>query len=70
MVLTPGGRFSKEIPGLVTLADALAEGGIRVLTWDRPNCGHSQVQFYGQSESTCAPRRCVDFSRPSTPGHA
>jgi 2-hydroxy-6-oxonona-2,4-dienedioate hydrolase len=51
MVLTPGGRFSKEIPGLVTLADALAEGGMRVLTWDRPNCGHSQVQFYGQSES-------------------
>jgi pimeloyl-ACP methyl ester carboxylesterase len=51
MVVTPGGRFSKEVPGLQTLAAALVEGGMRVLIWDRPNCGESQVQFYGQSES-------------------
>jgi pimeloyl-ACP methyl ester carboxylesterase len=51
MVLTPGGRFSKEIPGLRPLADALAEGGMRVLIWDRPNCGESDVQLYGQTES-------------------
>jgi pimeloyl-ACP methyl ester carboxylesterase len=51
IVLTPGGRFSKEIPGLRPLADALAEGGLRVLLWDRPNCGESDVQFYRQTES-------------------
>ena len=27
------------------------KGGYRVLLWDRPNCGKSDVQFYGQSES-------------------
>ena len=51
IALTPGGRFSKEIPGLRPLADALVDGGYRVLLWDRPNCGASDVQFYGQSES-------------------
>lgn len=51
IVLTPGGRFSKDIPGLRPLAEALVEGGHRVLLWDRPNCGASDVQFYGQSES-------------------
>ncbi|KAA8970011.1 alpha/beta hydrolase [Mycobacterium sp.] len=51
IVLTPGGRFSKEIPGLRPLAEALVAGGYRVLLWDRPNCGASDVQFYGPSES-------------------
>ena len=51
IALTPGGRFSKDIPGLRPLAEALVEGGYRVLLWDRPNCGKSDVQFYGQSES-------------------
>jgi len=51
IVLTPGGRTSKENPGLRNLAQALADGGYRVLLWDRPNCGKSDVQFYGQSES-------------------
>ncbi len=51
VVLTPGGRFSKDIPGLRPLAQALADGGLRVLIWDRPNCGASDVQFYGRSES-------------------
>ena len=51
IVLTPGGRFSKDIPGLRPLAEALCAGGMRVLLWDRPNCGQSDVQFYGQTES-------------------
>jgi 2-hydroxy-6-oxonona-2,4-dienedioate hydrolase len=51
IALTPGGRFSKDIPGLRPLAQALVKGGYRVLLWDRPNCGKSDVQFYGQSES-------------------
>ena len=51
IALTPGGRFSKDIDGLRPLAQALVKGGYRVLLWDRPNCGKSDVQFYGQSES-------------------
>jgi pimeloyl-ACP methyl ester carboxylesterase len=51
IVLTPGGRFSKDIPGLRPLAEALVAGGMRVLLWDRPNCGQSDVQFYGRTES-------------------
>ena len=33
------------------MAQALVKGGYRVLLWDRPNCGKSDVQFYGKSES-------------------
>lgn len=51
LVLTPGGRFSKDHAGARPLAEALAAGGMRVLIWDRPNCGTSDVQFYGETES-------------------
>jgi 2-hydroxy-6-oxonona-2,4-dienedioate hydrolase len=51
IVLTPGGRFSKEVPGLRPLAQALVDGGMRVLLWDRPNTGLSDVRFEGASES-------------------
>ena len=51
IALTPGGRFSKDIPGLRPLAETLVEGGYRVLLWDRPELRASDVQFYGQSES-------------------
>lgn len=50
-VITPGGRFSKDYPGVRELAQALAEHGNRVLIWDRPNCGASDVCFGGPSES-------------------
>jgi len=51
VVLTPGGRFSKDYGGVHELAYALADGGKRVLLWDRPNCGRSDVQLYGRTES-------------------
>ncbi|MGW5071828.1 alpha/beta fold hydrolase [Rhodococcus sp. NPDC004095] len=51
VVLTPGGRFGMDVPGLRPLAQALVDGGYSVLLWDRPNCGDSDVQFYGVSES-------------------
>jgi pimeloyl-ACP methyl ester carboxylesterase len=51
VVVTPGGRFSKDFGGVHELAYALADGGKRVLLWDRPNCGRSDVQLYGRSES-------------------
>ncbi|HEY6623626.1 MAG TPA: alpha/beta hydrolase [Acidimicrobiales bacterium] len=50
-VLTPGGRFSKDTPGLRQLAEALAGAGKQVLIWDRPNTGASDVVFTGPSES-------------------
>ncbi len=50
-VLTPGGRFSKDTPGIRDLAQSLAAHGNRVLIWDRPNTGGSDVCFTGSSES-------------------
>jgi pimeloyl-ACP methyl ester carboxylesterase len=50
-VLTPGGRFSKDTPGIRPLAQELAAQGQRVLIWDRPNTGASSVCFTGSSES-------------------
>jgi pimeloyl-ACP methyl ester carboxylesterase len=50
-VITPGGRFSKDSPGVRELAGALAAQGNRVLIWDRPNCGESEVCFEGENES-------------------
>lgn len=50
-VVTPGGRFSKDYRGVRPFAEALAAGGKRVLIWDRPNCGVSDVQIFGDSES-------------------
>lgn len=49
--ITPGGRFSKDTPGIRELARELADSGFRVLIWDRPNCGESDVAFTGESES-------------------
>lgn len=50
-VITPGGRDGKDSPGVRELATALAERGNRVLVWDRPNTGESDVCFTGSSES-------------------
>jgi 2-hydroxy-6-oxonona-2,4-dienedioate hydrolase len=50
LVLTPGGRFSMEYPGVRPLAERLADH-YQVLLWDRPNTGQSDVKFTGDSES-------------------
>lgn len=50
-VITPGGRFSRHYPGVRELALDLAALGNRVLIWDRPNTGESDVCFAGSSES-------------------
>jgi pimeloyl-ACP methyl ester carboxylesterase len=51
VAITPGGRFSKDAIGVPQLGQALAEAGLRVLLWDRPNCGASDLHFAGPSES-------------------
>ncbi|MFV2177059.1 alpha/beta fold hydrolase [Actinomadura sp. LOL_016] len=50
-VVTPGGRAGRDAPGVRELAAALAAHGNRVLVWDRPNTGESDVCFTGVSES-------------------
>jgi pimeloyl-ACP methyl ester carboxylesterase len=49
--ITPGGRFSKDAPGVRELAEELARHGQQVVIWDRPNTGASDVHFGGASES-------------------
>jgi pimeloyl-ACP methyl ester carboxylesterase len=51
IALTPGGRFPLDTPGLRNLAEKLAAGGRRVLIWDRPNCGSSDLNFDADTES-------------------
>jgi pimeloyl-ACP methyl ester carboxylesterase len=51
-IITAGGRYSKDSPGLRELAENLAAGGMKALIWDRPNCGESDVCFIGDSEWT------------------
>jgi pimeloyl-ACP methyl ester carboxylesterase len=51
IAITPGGRFSKDTPGVRPLAEALAAAGKRVLIWDRPNTGGSDICFDGATES-------------------
>ncbi len=51
VAITPGGRFSKDVTGVPELGRLLATEGFRVLLWDRPNCGKSDLHFTGPSES-------------------
>lgn len=50
-VITPGGRFTKEAPGVRELAEVLADRGQKAVVWDRPNTGESDICFDGSSES-------------------
>src|ERR1700694_3400930 len=62
-VLTPGGRFSKDTPGIRQLAEGLAANGKQVLIWDRPNTGASDVCFTGASESEMQADRLAGLLR-------
>jgi pimeloyl-ACP methyl ester carboxylesterase len=62
-VITPGGRFSKDDPGLREMAEDLAAAGNRALIWDRPNTGASSVCFDGDSESTMQADVLADLIR-------
>ncbi len=61
VILTPGGRFAKEYPGVPQLAQQLVKGGLRVLLWDRPNCGGSDISFEGCSESVMHAETLVEL---------
>ncbi len=51
VVITPGGRFPRDTQGVPQMAEMLANSGRRVLLWDRPNCGGSDICFDAPSES-------------------
>lgn len=51
IVLTPGGRYPRDTAGVPELGRLLANGGFRVLLWDRPGCGASDIAFTAPSES-------------------
>lgn len=63
VALTPGGRFAKDTPGVPQLAEALTGGHRRVLLWDRPNCGASDVCFNAKTESELHARTLVALIR-------
>lgn len=51
VALTPGGRFTMDVPGLREMAEVFVKAGRRVLIYDRPNCGYSDACLRGASES-------------------
>lgn len=51
LVLTPGGRYPRDTAGVPELAQLMAGAGYRVLLWDRPGCGASDIAFTAPSES-------------------
>jgi len=63
VAITPGGRFPKDTPGVQELGEKLAAGGKRVLLWDRPNCGYSDISFDDQSESELCARTLTALIR-------
>jgi pimeloyl-ACP methyl ester carboxylesterase len=50
-IITPGGRVSKDYPGIREMAQAIADAGDQVVIWDRPNTGASDVVFERTPES-------------------
>ena len=51
LVLTPGGRYPRDTAGVPELGQIFADNGYRVLLWDRPGCGASDIAFTAPTES-------------------
>jgi pimeloyl-ACP methyl ester carboxylesterase len=51
LVLTPGGRYPRDTAGVPELGRIFADNGYRVLLWDRPGCGASDIAFTAPTES-------------------
>jgi pimeloyl-ACP methyl ester carboxylesterase len=63
VAITPGGRFPMDTPGVRELGEAVAAGGRRVLLWDRPNCGYSDISFDDEAESLLHGRVLTELIR-------
>ncbi len=51
LAITPGGRYPRDTAGVPELGQKFADAGYRVLLWDRPGCGASDIGFTAPSES-------------------
>lgn len=51
LVITPGGRYPRDTAGVPELGRIMANAGYRVLLWDRPGCGASDIGFTSPTES-------------------
>jgi pimeloyl-ACP methyl ester carboxylesterase len=63
LVLTPGGRYPRDTAGVPELGQLFAEAGYRVLLWDRPGCGASDIAFTAPSESVMNAEALVGIVR-------
>jgi pimeloyl-ACP methyl ester carboxylesterase len=63
LVLTPGGRYPRDTAGVPELGRIFAENGCRVLLWDRPGCGASDIAFTAPSESVMNANALVGLVR-------
>lgn len=59
IVLTPGGRYPRDTAGVPELGQIFAQAGYRVLLWDRPGCGASDIAFTAPSESVMNADACA-----------
>lgn len=63
LVLTPGGRYPRDTAGVPELGRIFADNGYRVLLWDRPGCGASDIAFTAPSESVMNAEALVGLVR-------
>lgn len=63
LVLTPGGRYPRDTAGVPELGRVFADNGYRVLLWDRPGCGASDIAFTAPSESVMNAEALVGLVR-------
>lgn len=63
LVLTPGGRYARTAAGVPELGQIFAEAGYRVVLWDRPGCGASDMAFTASSESVMNAEALVGLIR-------
>ena len=63
LVLTPGGRYPRDTAGVPELGQIFADNGYRVLLWDRPGCGASDIAFTAPTESVMNANALVGIVR-------
>jgi pimeloyl-ACP methyl ester carboxylesterase len=63
LVLTPGGRYPRDTAGVPELGQIFAGAGYRVLLWDRPGCGASDIAFTAPTESVMNANALVGLVR-------
>jgi len=63
LVLTPGGRYPRDTAGVPELGQIFADNGYRVLLWDRPGCGASDIAFTAPTESVMNAQALVGIVR-------